>query len=80
MLPVLLSASAITPVNKALPLDQSKNFLTNPQEAGMLVELIAVPGAPHGIKTRKTYMPDYEDRVMVWLKKSLGPYEVKSSI
>jgi alpha-L-fucosidase 2 len=86
LLPVLREASPITHVkpglppmllvhgdaDRTVPHDQSTKFLAKLREAGVPSELITIPGGPHGMLPWDAIAPDFKDRVVAWLVKTLG--------
>lgn len=59
--------------DQTVPLEQTVRFLAKLREAGVPAELIVIPNAPHGMRTWTTYMPNYRERVVAWLEKTLDP-------
>lgn len=86
IMPVLREASPITQVKSGLPhflllhgdadctvpLEQTVRFLAKLRDVEVPSDLIVVPNAPHGMRTWTTFMPDYRERIVAWLEKTMG--------
>jgi alpha-L-fucosidase 2 len=57
--------------DKTVPYAQSTNFLAKLREEGVPSELITIPGGPHGMLPWPPLMPDFSDRVVAWLVKTM---------
>jgi acetyl esterase/lipase len=57
--------------DKSVPLQQSLDFQAKLKANGVPCELIIIPGAPHGLSTWGKFAPDYADRMVAWLRRTL---------
>ncbi|MBI5768715.1 MAG: alpha/beta hydrolase [Verrucomicrobia bacterium] len=58
--------------DKTVPYDHSTRLLARLRAAGVPGELITIPGGPHGMLPWDALAPDFKDRVVAWLGKTLG--------
>ncbi|MEO6005267.1 MAG: pectinesterase family protein [Opitutus sp.] len=63
--------------DKTVPYQQSLNFQAHLRANKVPCELITIKGAPHGLLTWSNFSPDYADRMMAWLQKTLAPPAVR---
>jgi alpha-L-fucosidase 2 len=57
--------------DKTVAYEQSTNFLAKLRAAGVPSELITIPGGPHGMLPWGALAPDFKDRVVAWLVKTM---------
>jgi len=57
--------------DKSVPIQQSLDFQAKLRAAGVPCELIVIPGAPHGLAAWEKFAPDYEARMVAWLRETL---------
>ena len=57
--------------DKSVPIQQSIDFQAKLRAAGVPCELITIPGAPHGLVTWEKFAPDYQARMIAWLRETL---------
>lgn len=60
-------------LDKSVPIQQSHDFQAKLLASGVSCELIVIPGAPHGLSTWEKLAPDWPDRMVAWLRQTLGP-------
>jgi len=58
--------------DKSVPYEQSVNFQAKLKEAGVPCELITINGAPHRLTEWDKFDPSYREKMIVWLKQTLG--------
>lgn len=58
--------------DKTVPIRQSKDFQAKLLANGDRCDLIVIPGAPHALATWKKLQPDYEARMIQWLREALA--------
>jgi alpha-L-fucosidase 2 len=59
--------------DKTVRVEESRNFAAKLQAAGVQCDLIVVPGAPHRLLSWAQFDPHYADKVIAWLRGTLGP-------
>lgn len=59
--------------DKTVPIQQSIDFQAKLRAAGGRCDLIAIPGAPHGLQTWAKFRPDYDAQLIAWLRAVLNP-------
>lgn len=57
--------------DKTVPYQTSLNFQAKLRANGVSCDLITIPGAPHGLLAWKKFAPDYPDRMIAWLRRTL---------
>jgi dipeptidyl aminopeptidase/acylaminoacyl peptidase len=57
--------------DKTVPYQQSLNFQAHLRAHAVPCELITIPGGPHGLLAWAGLAPDYSDRMIAWLQKTL---------
>jgi alpha-L-fucosidase 2 len=57
--------------DKSVPIQQSIDFQARLRAAGVSCELMTVPGAPHGLVTWEKFAPDYQTKMIAWLRETL---------
>jgi len=57
--------------DKTVPYQTSLNFQEKLRANGVPCELITIPGAPHGLLTWEKFQPDYQTRMIAWLRQTL---------
>lgn len=55
-----------------VPLEQSERFQRKLRDAGVPCELLPIAGGVHGMASWNTVAPDYQERVVAWLARTLG--------
>jgi acetyl esterase/lipase len=55
-----------------VPLEQSERFHARLRESGEESELMTIPNGVHGMISWNTVAPDYADRVVAWLQRTLA--------
>lgn len=63
--------------DRTVPLQESVNFQAKLKASGVPCDLIVIPGAPHRLTQWARCDPDYSDRMIRWLRQTLG--EVRES-
>jgi alpha-L-fucosidase 2 len=58
--------------DKTVPIEESRNFAAKLQASGVTCDLIVIPGAPHRLMSWDQFDPHYADKVIAWLRKTLG--------
>ncbi|HUI06116.1 MAG TPA: pectinesterase family protein [Verrucomicrobiae bacterium] len=58
--------------DKSVPYEQSVNFQAKLKEAGVPCELITITGAPHRLTEWDKFDPSYREKMIAWLKQTLG--------
>ena len=58
--------------DKTVPIRQSQDFLKALQAAGVPCDLLVIPGGSHGLGDWIRHVPDYQTRMIAWLKKAMG--------
>lgn len=56
-----------------VPLSMSKTFQAQLHAAGVRCDLMVIPQAPHRLVGWEEFDPSYFDRVLLWLRSTLGP-------
>jgi alpha-L-fucosidase 2 len=59
--------------DKTVPYPTSLNLQARLRAAGVRCDLIALPGAPHGLLTWEKFLPDYKQQLIAWLRENLKP-------
>lgn len=62
-------------LDKTVPLPQSLDFQAKLRAAGVICDLMVVPGAGHGLADWERLDPDYPARMVAWLDSHLRPEE-----
>jgi alpha-L-fucosidase 2 len=57
--------------DKSVPFQQSLDFQAKLQANNVRCDLIRIPGAPHGLLTWEKIQPDYNARMIEWLREAL---------
>ena len=57
--------------DKSVPIQQSLDFQAKLKANDVPCELIIIPGAPHGLVTWEKFQPDYQARMITWLRETL---------
>ena len=57
--------------DKTVPCQQSLDFQARLRAAGGVCDLMTIKGAPHALQTWATLDPDYEERMIAWLRQQL---------
>lgn len=57
--------------DQSVPYEQSLLFQAKLWTNGVRCELITIPGAPHTIRKWEQFLPDYDNKVIAWLNKTL---------
>lgn len=65
--------------DKTVPFQQSLDFQARLQANGVPCDLLAIPGAPHGLDSWAKFLPGYQARWIAWLQAALAPAPVWSS-
>jgi acetyl esterase/lipase len=60
-----------------VPLAQSERMLARLREVGVACELQTVPNGVHGMLGWKALAPNFDDKIVAWLVKTLGPAKLK---
>jgi alpha-L-fucosidase 2 len=58
--------------DKTVPIQQSRDFQAKLKANDVRCDLIVIPGAPHALATWKKLQPDYESRMIQWLREVLA--------
>jgi pectinesterase len=58
--------------DRSVPYEQSVSFQAKLKEAGVPCELVTIQGAPHRLTEWERYDPSYRDKMIAWLKRTLG--------
>lgn len=61
-----------------VPLTMSKTFQTHLRAAGVRCDLMVIPEAPHSLIGWEKLDPTYFDRILQWLRSTLGPISPRS--
>jgi alpha-L-fucosidase 2 len=59
--------------DKTVPLQQSRNFQARLQASGVRCDLMIIPSAGHRLIEWAKADPEYADRMIAWLRQTLGP-------
>ena len=60
-----------------VPLAQSEKMLARLREVGVTCELQTVPNGAHGMLGWEALAPDFDDKIVAWLVKTLGPAKAR---
>lgn len=59
--------------DRSVPVAQSVVFLEKVRAEGGCCELTLLPGAPHRLATWDQFLPDYRERIIAWLHRTMNP-------
>jgi acetyl esterase/lipase len=59
--------------DKSVPYSQSVNFRKQFEEVGGRCDLVTMAGAPHAIRDWGKADPSYQEKMVAWLRRTLGP-------